>query len=63
MRARAAAWLKARVPAPPPQLADRLAQVLAAAPAEVVAGAGTMSGLMAALGMETLGAPRAADPR
>ncbi len=63
MRARAAAWLGARVPAAPLPLADRLARVLAAAPEEVVARTATMSELMAELGIETLGAPTGADPR
>lgn len=56
-------WLRTRVPAPPRVLAERLEQVLAAYPGEGVAGVATVSELMSALGLATLGALAGRDPR
>lgn len=56
-------WLRARTPAPPRALAERLEQVLAAYPGEGVADAARVSELMSALGLATLAALAGRDPR
>jgi hypothetical protein len=62
-KARVADWLRARDPAPPRALAERLEQMLAAFPDAGVTEAATVSALMATLGVATLGALASRDAR
>ncbi|MDP3775557.1 MAG: hypothetical protein Q8Q85_14955 [Gemmatimonadales bacterium] len=56
-------WLFSRKAAPPPVLAERLEQVLAAYPEESLAVGGSITSAMGALGLATLGSLAGRDPR